>query len=62
AQEYAGQLKVGGLDVTKYEQLAGRLDVVSIPTLILYKDGQEVDRLVGAAPKEKIVEMIKPHL
>jgi len=62
AQEYAGKLKVCKLDVDQNGALATQFGVMSIPTLLLFKDGQSVDRLVGYMPKAKLVEKISPHL
>jgi thioredoxin 1 len=62
ASEYEGKLKITKLDVDQNPTLATRFGVMSIPTLILFKDGQPVERLVGYMPKEKLVERLKPHL
>lgn len=62
AQEYAGKLKVCKLDVDQNGALATQFGVMSIPTLLLFKDGQSVDRLVGYMPKAKLVEKLSPHL
>jgi len=62
AQEYEGKMKVTKLDVDQNPTLATRFGVMSIPTLILFKNGQPVERIVGYMPKEKLVERLKPHL
>jgi len=62
ASEYAGKLKVVKLDVDESGDVAGQFGVQSIPTLILFKDGQPVERLVGAVPKPAIVSKIQPYL
>lgn len=62
AAEYAGQLKVAKLDVDRNPRLAMQYGVMSIPTLILFKDGQPVERLVGAMPKKALLDKITPHL
>ena len=59
AQETAGQFVIGKLDVAQNAQTSHAYDVRSIPTLIIFKNGQEVDRLMGvqttkAALKEKL--------
>jgi thioredoxin 2 len=51
AHEHAGRLKVVKLDVDGAPEVAGRFGVQGIPLLVLIRDGQEVDRLVGAAPE-----------
>jgi len=62
AAEYAGQLKVARLDVDSNPRTAMQFGVMSIPTLILFKDGQAVERLVGAMPKRNLLAKITPHL
>lgn len=62
ASEYAGRLKVVKVDVDDSPDVSGRYGVMSIPTLALFKDGQMVERLVGAFPKAAIVSKIQDHL
>ena len=62
ATEYAGKAKVYKVDVDSEGELAMRYGVLSIPSLIVVKNGQEVDRITGAAPKEQIAAMIDRHL
>lgn len=62
AAENAGVLKVGKLDIDVNQQTSGMFGVFSIPTLILFKDGKEVERLVGNQPKERLMARIQPHL
>lgn len=62
AKEYEGKLKVAKLDVDQNPELATRYGVQSIPTLIVFKDGEAVERLIGYVPKQKLVERISPHL
>ena len=62
AAEYAGQLKVAKLDVDSNPRTATQFGVMSIPTLILFKSGQAVQRLVGAMPKKTLLTKITPHL
>jgi len=54
ASEYAGRLKVGKLDVDENPLIASQYTIQSIPTLLLFKDGRLVDRLVGALPRQEI--------
>jgi len=58
AAEYAGKAKVYKVDVDSEGELAMRFGVMSIPTLIMIKGGQEVDRITGAGPKDQIAAMI----
>lgn len=62
ADEYVGQLKVGKVDTDRHQQTAMNLRVTSIPALFIFKGGKEVDRIVGAVPKAKLVERVKAHL
>jgi thioredoxin 1 len=58
ALEYKDQVKVGKLDVEESQQIARKYGVMSIPTLIIFKEGQIVEQLVGLLPKDKIKEKI----
>jgi thioredoxin 1 len=62
ADEYDGQLVVAKLDVDHNGQSAMQYGVMSIPTLIVFKDGQAVERIVGFMPKAKLLAKITPHL
>ncbi len=62
AMENEGKLKVGKLDVDSNTATAMRFGVMSIPTLILFKDGKPVERIVGYRPKEQLMSKIKPHM
>jgi len=62
AQEYAGKLKVGKLDVDSNINTAGRYNIRGIPTLLLFKDGQVVEQRVGAVGKSEVVRMVEAHV
>jgi thioredoxin 1 len=62
ANEYEGKLQVAKLDVDHNGEAAMKYGVMSIPTLILFKAGQPVERIVGFMPKEKLLARITPHL
>jgi thioredoxin 1 len=62
AADYNGQLKVAKLDVDQNPQVATQFGVMSIPTMIIFKDGEAVERLIGYMPKERLLEKITPHL
>jgi thioredoxin 1 len=62
AREYAGKTLVGKLDVDDNPNTAERFQVFSIPTLIVFKDGCEADRLVGLCPKKNLEALLKKHL
>ncbi|HCC38193.1 MAG TPA: thioredoxin [Treponema sp.] len=59
AGEYAGRLKVVKINVDEEGDLAGRHGIISIPTLILYKDGNVVNQRTGAAPKHDIEALFR---
>ncbi len=60
--EYEGQVTVGKIDADESRDTIVDLGVRNIPTLILYKNGEIVDRTAGLVSKEKISEMINAHL
>jgi len=62
AGEYAGQLQIAKLDVDTNNATAYQFGVMSIPTLILFKEGQAVERIVGNMPKEKLLAKLRPHI
>lgn len=62
AEEYEGQLQITKLDVDTNNDSAFKYGVMSIPTLILFKDGQPVERIVGFMPKEKLLSKLTPFL
>jgi len=62
ATEYNGKLKVVKVDVDENQDVSMRYDVRSIPTLILFKNGQVAERLIGAYPKQAILAKVQQHL
>jgi thioredoxin 1 len=62
ANEQSAKLRVVKLDVDANPITAGRFGVRSIPTMILFKNGREAQRLVGYMPKEKLLQQLNPHL
>ncbi|KQL53357.1 thioredoxin [Heyndrickxia shackletonii] len=59
--ELGDKVKIAKLDVDENQETASKYGVMSIPTLILMKDGQEVDKVIGYQPKEALVEFINKH-
>ena len=59
AEEYAGRIKVGKVNVDEENALAERHGIASIPTLVVYKDGALVNKKAGAAPKHDIETLFK---
>ena len=62
ADEFEDRLLVTKLDVDNNGQTAMQFGVMSIPTLVLFKDGKPVERIVGFMPKAKLLDRIEPHL
>ena len=59
AEEYEGRVKVAKLDVDINPRTAMQFSVRSIPTLLIFKDGQVADQLVGAAPKHQLTKRLE---
>jgi thioredoxin 1 len=58
AAEYEGRAKVGKVNTEEQTDLAGEYGVISIPTLILFKNGKPVDQVIGAVPKNAIAKKL----
>ena len=59
AEEYKGKIKIGKLNVDESQEQAMKFGVMSIPTVILFKDGKEVERKIGFGGKEGYEELLK---
>jgi thioredoxin 1 len=62
AGEYSGKVKIGKLDVDSNQIVAGKFNIRSIPTLLIFKEGKIVDQIVGAVPKQRIKEKLDAAL
>ena len=62
ADEQGEALKIAKLNVDEAQDVARRFEVMSIPTLILFKDGEPVKRVVGAKPKQALLDDISEFL
>jgi thioredoxin 2 len=62
ARQYAGRLKVVKVNVDDNQGLARRFDAMSIPTLVVLRDGNVADRIVGALPKPQLEARITPYI
>ena len=62
ANEYQGKIKVVKLNTDENQNTAMMYGIRSIPTLGIFKDGQVVDAVIGAVPKQYLEEKIKPYL
>lgn len=62
AAELEGKLKVVKVNVDEAQELAGKFNIMSIPTLIVFKGGEPVDMIVGAVGKDQILEKVNAHI
>ena len=62
AEKYAGKVVVGKVNVDEEQELAIRYGVMSIPTVIFFKDGKEIDRKVGVMPPEAFTKVLDANL
>ena len=60
SNELSGKLKVGKIDVDSNPQVSMNYGIRSIPTLLIFKDGKPVEQLIGAVPKNSILEKLNP--
>jgi len=62
SNELEGKLKVGKVNIDEAQDLAAKFNVMSIPTLLLFKGGEPVDQIVGAMPKDQLLAKINPQI
>ena len=62
SNEQAGRVTIAKLNIDDNPDTAQRFGVMSIPTLLLFKDGEMVSRIVGAKPKHQLLAELDPHL
>lgn len=62
AKDYDGKLICAKLNVDENQAAAAKFHIMSIPSLILFKNGAPVDKVIGAVPKSHLVSKITPHL
>ncbi|MFQ5815670.1 MAG: thioredoxin [Candidatus Hydrothermarchaeaceae archaeon] len=62
ANDYDGKLACGKLNVDENSAIAAKFQIMSIPSLILFKNGEPIDKVIGAVPKSHLEDKIKPHL
>lgn len=61
-EQYSGKLKVVKLNVDENPEIAEKYQILSIPTVYLFKDGSKVEEMVGARPKQSFEDMISKHV
>jgi thioredoxin 1 len=62
ADDYAGKVTVGKLDVDNNQRTATQFNVRSIPTILFFKEGKQVDQVIGAVPRAALESKIRQHL
>jgi thioredoxin 1 len=62
ARQYKGKVKVGKVDIDANQDVAQKYGIMSIPTIMLFKNGQKAGQIVGAVPKAKLEALIKSNL
>lgn len=62
AEDYEGQVTVAKLDVDASQRTAMRFNIRSIPSILIFKDGQHVDTVVGAVPRQHLEQKLKQYL
>lgn len=60
--EYEGKIKIGAVNVDNCRETAGKFGIMSVPTIIFFKDGQEADRMVGLSPKDVLKTKIESFI
>lgn len=62
AEEFSESIKLVRLNIDTNQQTPTKYSVMNIPTLLLFKEGKEIDRLIGAMPKNQLIKRIKKHM
>jgi len=62
AEELSGKIKVGKLNVDENRATASQYGIMSIPTLLMFKDGKVVEKIVGALPKQVLMSKIEAYI
>ena len=62
ADSYSGRAVIGKLNVDENQQTTGEFGIMSIPTMKIFKDGQPVDKIIGAVPKQVITEKLDQYV
>lgn len=60
--EYLGKIKVGKIDADYSREIVAELNIRNIPAILIYKDGEIVEKSIGSVTKQKLIELINNHL
>ena len=58
AGDFAGRAKIGKLNIDEHEDIAAQYGIMTIPTIMIFKNGEVVDKVVGAVPKSTLTQML----
>ncbi|MDP4091796.1 MAG: thioredoxin [Bacillota bacterium] len=62
AEEFDGKVKIGKVNVDEEGELSAKFRVMSIPTLMVFKGGEMVEKMVGARPKEELAKLLEKNI
>ena len=62
AHEYSGKAKICKLNVDEASNVASQFGVMSIPTIIVFNEGQEIEKMVGAVPKQRLQKLLNENV
>ena len=62
AVDLSDKLTIGKVDVDENQELAAQLNIMSIPTLVLFKDGEVIDQAIGALSKAQLLSFLEQHI
>lgn len=62
AEQFDGRLKVGKMNVEENAHVPYRYNITTLPTLLIFKGGQVAEQRIGLLSKEKLVQLLEPHL
>lgn len=62
AEEFEGKIKVGKINVDEQQELAARFGIMTIPTLLVFKGGEIVEKSVGVKPQNALAAMLNKHI
>lgn len=62
SKEFEGKMKFGKVDTQTESELSGQFEIMGIPCLIVFKDGKEIDRIVGLMPEDALREKLNSYL